>query len=154
MSKEKILIYEQSIGITIAELAEEIKHLVIIVAQDSSVKFRVKDPDTLRKKMLIKGTHDVFSIDDVYGIRILVKTVEESYRVLEKISQSFSGYLDHDFIKDPQMRIHEPHKGAMLRLLQFVAYKNGIPFEVQITTFAFHGVNESLHDGYHRRKYG
>lgn len=152
--QQNISLYQKRIGSSIDMLANEVRQIVGVIAKNPLVTFRVKDPETLRKKMLLKNTQDIFLIDDVYGIRILVESLNEAYEVLLKISQTFSGYLDHDFIKDPGVRIHEPHKGKLLRLLQFVAYRNGVPFEIQITTVYFNEENELLHEGYHRRKYG
>jgi len=150
---QNISLYQKRIGSSIDVLANEMRQIIDAIAKNPLITFRVKDPETLRKKMLLKNTQDIFLIDDVYGIRILVESVNEAYEVLLKVSQTFSGYLDHDFIKEPGVRIHEPYKGKLLRLLQFVAYRNGAPFEIQITTVAFNGVNELLHEGYHCRKY-
>ena len=145
----KIALYEDRIRIAIDKLAAEIQHIADTVAQNPYVAFRVKDPETLEKKMLLKKTEDVFSIDDIYGIRVIVESPEEAYSVLARISEAFPVYLDHDYIKEPKTNL----RGEMLRLLQFIAYRNGVPFEIQITTAAFHEVNEPLHAEYHRKKY-
>ncbi len=150
---QSLSLYQKRIGSSIDMLANEMQQIVGAIVKTPLITFRVKDPETLRKKMLLKNTQDIFSIDDVYGIRILVESVNEAYEVLLKVSQTFPGYLDHDFIKEPGVRIHEPHKGKLLRLLQFFAYRNGAPFEIQITTFSFNEENELLHEGYHHRKY-
>ncbi len=148
---DNVLLYQQQIGCNIKALAEEVQRIASAVVKNPLVTFRVKDPKTLRRKMELKGVSSVFSIDDVYGIRVIVKSVEEAYRVLTEVSRVSIGYLDHDYFKAP--RAVPSVNGKTLRLLQFVAYKNGVPFEIQITTIAFHEVNESLHDGYHRRRY-
>ena len=121
------------------------------VVKNPKIVFRMKDQETLRKKMLLKSVESVFSIDDVYGVRIIVESVIDVYLVLWKISEIFDGYLDHDYIEKP--KTSPSVNGKMLRLIQFVAYKNRVPFEVQITTVAFNEVNELLHEGYHCRKY-
>lgn len=150
---EHILLYQQHIGCTINTLAKEVQQIASAVAGNPLVIFRVKDPETLRKKMKLKGASSVFSIDDVYGIRVIIESVEEAYRVLAEVSRVFMGYIDHDYIEEPKIRLNEPHKGEAFRLLQFIAYKNGTSFEIQITTHVFHAVNELLHEEYHRRKY-
>ncbi len=132
-------------------LAEEVKSIVGAVVKNLFIISRIKDSEILRKKMCLKNTKNIFSIDDVYGIRILVESIDEAYAVLEKISQTFSGFLDHDYIKKPKEC--PSINGKVLRLLQFIAYKNGVSFEIQITTVSFNDVNELLHGEYHRRKY-
>lgn len=154
MTLKDISIYKQRINCGIDLLAGEIQRIASLVAENPIIKFRVKNLETLEKKMQLKKTLRIFLIDDVYGIRILVKSVDEAYAVLEKISREFPGFLDHDYIKEPKIRPDEPGLiGKKLRLIQFIAYKNGVPFEIQITTAAFHKMNESLHANYHRRKY-
>ena len=154
MTHKNISIYQQHIGSTINALAGEVRRTASTIAKNPLVTFRIKNPKTLKKKMLLKNTQSIFSINDIYGIRIIVESVDEAYGVLEKISQTFSGFLDHDYIKKPKTRPSEPGlKGKMLRLLQFIAHKNGVPFEIQITTAVFHKMNELLHKGYHCKKY-
>lgn len=99
-------------------------------------------------------THNVFRLNDVYGIRVLVESVAEAYIVLRAVEDTFHGYLEHDYIKKPKTRPDDPNlAGKMLRLLQYVAYRNATPFEIQITTHEFHTMNEPLHAAYHARKY-
>ena len=151
MKDKKTLAYQQRIGVTINALAEEIRCIVGTVVKTPLINFRIKDPETLQKKMQIEDTQSVFSINDVYGIRIIVESVEEGYQVLEKIEAVFDGYLDHDYFK--KVKPVPSINGKVLRLLQFVAYRNDVAFEIQITTTECHAVNESLHEGYHHRKY-
>lgn len=148
---ENISMYEERIGCPIDDLADEMLCLASIVVKNPKVAFRVKDPETLKKKMFLKGVKSVFSIDDVYGIRIIVRSVVDAYLVLWEISENLEGYLDHDYIEKP--KASPSIRGNVLRLLQFIAYKNGVPFEIQITTATFNEVNEMLHEGYHCRKY-
>jgi len=151
MVNEHILMYQQRIGITIGALAEEVRCVVSLVFSNPLVTFRVKDPEILAKKMQLKGVQSVFSIDDVYGIRIIVESVNDAYKVLDKISRVFPGHLDHDYLKD--QKPGPSVGGKVLRLLQFIAYRNEASFEIQITTVAFNEVNEQLHYGYYLRKY-
>ena len=148
---ENILKYQERIGITIDVLVEEIRQVVNTVVKNSTIYFRVKDPETLRQKMQIEKAQDVFSIDDVYGTRIVVESVEEAYAVLAKVSQVFTGYIDHDYFK--KIKPVPSVDGKVLRLIQFIAYRNGVGFEIQITTVLCHEVNEPLHQRYHNRKY-
>lgn len=154
MNQELITLYQKTIGCTIDELASEVLLLATTVSRDPKIYYRIKDSDVLEKKMTLKGVVSVFNIDDVYGLRILVSSVEESYAVTDVIIGAFVSFLDHDFIARPKTRPDKPHLvGKSLRLLQIVAYKNGVSFEVQVTTFEFNDENQSLHDEYHREKY-
>ncbi|MEI6296339.1 MAG: hypothetical protein WCO84_01660 [bacterium] len=150
-AKGIVKVYERRIGCSIGEVAAEICDLIKTTVKGATVVCRVKDPTTLVRKMKIKDVKDLFLIDDVYGVRILVATVESAYAVLGIIEKSFPGFLDHDYIKESKPC--PSVQGKVLRLLQFVAHKNDVPFEVQITTHEFHLVNEALHDNYHRKKY-
>ncbi|OHA82515.1 MAG: hypothetical protein A3B07_02745 [Candidatus Yonathbacteria bacterium RIFCSPLOWO2_01_FULL_43_27] len=152
MPTEDISLYRHHIGCDINTLVAEVYDLVKDVTKCPQVSSRVKDLETLRKKMVLKNTHDIFSIDDVYGIRIIVTSIDEVYAVLERISRVFEGFLDHDYFKNA--KACPSVDGKFLRLVQFVAYKNKVPFEVQVTTASCHETNESLHARYHRRKYG
>ncbi|MEK7564144.1 MAG: hypothetical protein AAB510_01065 [Patescibacteria group bacterium] len=152
---ETVALYEECIGCTIEELKDNIKNLLSTIPGIGNVdiSFRVKHPETLQKKIKMKEVQSIFSIDDVYGIRILVNSVNEVYKILEKISATFPGYVDHDYIKKPKIGTSGSNKDKKLQLIQFVAYKNEMPFEIQITTTTFHEENERLHAEYHSRKY-
>jgi len=104
--------------------------------------------------MILVKTESIIDIDDVYAFRILVSSANEAYLVLKALTKSFRGFLDHDYIANPKTRPDKPHlDGKSLKLLQFIAYKNNVPFEIQITTFEWNESNELLHDEYHREKY-
>ncbi|MCX6751563.1 MAG: hypothetical protein NT161_02225 [Candidatus Nomurabacteria bacterium] len=143
-----ILTYIKRIGCSVESLAETIQKLVVVCVNNSEIIYRVKDEETLRKKMYHKNTTDLFMIDDIYAIRILVDSVEEAYLVLKKISSAYVGYLDHDYIKTPKECISLLNKGKFFRQIQFIGYKNNVPFEIQITTHEFDSINKSLHEGY------
>ncbi len=154
MISENIPMYLHRIGCSIEALAEEIRLVVNTVVENPSIEWRIKNPETLRKKMDFKKTRNVFLIDDVYGIRIIVDSVNEAYLALGRITRTFSGFLDHDYIEKPKTRSDKPHlKGKKLQLLQFIAYKNGVSFEIQIATKSFQKQNELLHAAYHQEKY-
>ena len=154
MDQELIVLYQRAINCPIDALAREVLNLAERVSQNPRVSYRVKGSQELAKKMDLKKTESIFDIDDVYGMRILVFSVEEVYAVMTVIRKSFPSFLDHDYIATPKTRFDKPHLiGKCLRLLQVIAYRNAIPFEVQVTTFEFNNMNESLHDEYHREKY-
>lgn len=149
-----ILLYKERIGISIEALAEEIIKALQAVAPELVVSYRIKDPTTLQKKIVLKNAQNVFSIDDVYGFRVLVETEDQAYLVLREIEKFYSGYLDHNYLSHPKTRPDDPAlRGKKLRMLQYIACKNKVSFEVQITTFEYHEMNESLHATYHLRKY-
>jgi (p)ppGpp synthase/HD superfamily hydrolase len=148
----QIALFQSLIGCTIDEIGTDILSVVRKVVPKADILSRIKDPITLKKKMLLKKTETVTDIRDVYAYRILVRTDAEAYRILEIIGATFDGYLKNDFIKKPkQLFDGDP---IMMRMLQYVAKKNSVYFEIQITTREYHEMNESCHDNYHRRKYG
>jgi len=150
-----LLAYREAIGCSIEYLADNILRRVQSVSENPVVLCRVKDTAAVIKKMELKGARSLFELEDIYGIRVLVSQIQEVYAALEVMSEAFPGYLDHDYIKTPKTRPDKPAlKGKSLRLLQFIAYKDGIPFEIQITTHEYHRNNEALHRQYHAEKYG
>ncbi len=153
MSQENIYLYQEAIKCSIETLTKTIEEaLRSLTSIDFCILRRVKNPETLRKKMCLKKADSVFKIEDVYGFRILTSTTDEVYVVSELITKLFDNYVDHDYIKTPKILPEQTHLES-LRLLQIVAYKNEIPFEIQITTFEYHEINESLHERYHQKKY-
>lgn len=143
--------YAKRIGCSSKSLASEISSLVEGVSENLLVTYRVKSEETLRKKMKLKGVCSISSIDDVYGFRVLVATEEEAYKVLHLVREHFQGFIDHDYIAVPKKKLSRP--GKELRLIQYIAKRNGVTFEIQITTHLYNEANELLHEEYHRRKY-
>lgn len=155
MTQTLISLYEASIGLSIEKLSKELLSIAREVTVNAEIRYRVKDVQVLAKKMVLKEVESVLKIHDVYGFRILVPSVGESCAVLELVTKTLPSFLDHDYIAKPKTRVDKPHLlGKSLRLIQVVAFRNGIPFEVQITTFEFNESNEALHAEYHREKYG
>lgn len=153
-AKNPHTLYRNRIQCSINILANEIRAIAEKISHNPQVTPRVKNIEALRKKMRFYKTHNVSRINDVYGIRVLVASVSEVYAILERITKAFHGYLEHDYIANPKTRPNDPAlEGKVLRLLQFIAYRNGVPFEIQITTYEFHAMNELLHEAYHKRKY-
>lgn len=153
MKDKNISTYQQRIGITIDALAEKVRCVVNIAVEKAKITYRVKDPETLRRKILFKRKKGVFSIHDVYGLRVITESVEDAYLVSNKIRESFPAQLVEDFIAYPQALSDPGFEGKTLRRLRLVAYENGVPFEIQITTNDFHEVNESHHEAYRQRRY-
>ena len=154
MISPDILLYEQNIGCPITALVENMYVIVRDVTNNPEIIWRIKDSTNLDKKMRFKNVTNVLFINDVYGIRILVDTPEEIYAVLKRIQGSFVGCIDHDYVKNPKTRNDKPcFVGKSLRLIQFIAYKNDVPFEIQITTKEWNELHEALHEEYHRDKY-
>ncbi len=148
-------IYEERIGCSIVELTKHIAGLASKVVNNSICSFRVKDESSLKKKLLLKKTKDIFLLKDVYGIRILVDEVEDVHKVLNFLSGKISGYVKNDYIVSPKTRDEVINlKGKKIRFIQYIATKNGVFYEIQITTKEFHRLNEELHEGYKKYKYG
>lgn len=151
MKKDLILDYKNAIGLDIDLLAKDISSIIKIKHE---IIFRVKSIQSLINKMELKGVSNPLLIKDIYGIKIIVDSTKEIYSILSAIQLNFTGCVEHDYIRKPKMcRYDEQHKGKFLRLIKYTAYKNKIPFEIQITTREFEVINELLHDGHHKIKY-
>ena len=149
-----LVLYENKICCKIELLGSEIKTLAENVSHKPIVIYRVKHPETLLKKKRLKVADDVFLIHDIYGIRVIVRTTEEAYAVLGEVKKLYPGFIDHDYIQKPKVRADKPElEGKSLRMLQYIGYRNDVPFEIQITTTEFNEINESFHEQYHNEKY-
>jgi len=153
MQDENIAVYQQRIGCTIEVLADKVRGVVNVVVERAKVICRVKDPETLRKKIFLKKVNDVFSIHDVYGLRVIVESVNDAYLILNKIRELFPARLADDFIAHPKVLSDPGFEGKEFKCLRVIAYENDVPFEIQITTSAFHEVNESHHKVYNQKRY-
>ncbi|MCK5060108.1 MAG: hypothetical protein KAR00_03150 [Candidatus Pacebacteria bacterium] len=153
MLDRNIAVYQMRVGCTIKTLAEKVKYAMSADIKRAKVVYRVKNPETLRKKIQLKKGKNIFSVDDVYGIRIIVESVKDAYTALKSIRRQFPGYLADDFIAKPKIWSDPGFKGQKLRLLRFVAYENNVSFEIQIATNAFYEVNESHHQVHHKKRY-
>ena len=146
--------YQNAIGCTIDDLVETLQSILSKDIPGVLINTRVKSSKGIDRKMKKKGTSNIFALKDVYGIRIITDTVDSAYMTYRKIIYVFPGFLKHDYIAHPKTRRGIPKlQGKKVRFLQYVAYKNGVPFEIQITTKEFHKENEILHNGYIQRKY-
>src|SRR3989338_5310596 len=154
MGQELILLYRKLIGCSIEFIADEIATTVKpVLSQSPTISYRIKSQDTLAKKM-IKKKYFFFIVGFFFFCVFFFSSANEAYLVLKALTKSFRGFLDHDYIANPKTRPDKPHlDGKSLKLLQFIAYKNNVPFEIQITTFEWNESNELLHDEYHREKY-
>ncbi len=150
MQTDYISQYENQIGISIEVLVENIRSIINNTIP-YQMTWRIKNINTIQKKIALKNGTDVFALDDVYGVRILVPSIDEAYSLLQKILNVIPGHVDHDFLVKPKISSKKP--GARLRLLQSIHYINNVPFEIQITTTDFHKENESHHEEYHKNKY-
>ncbi|MES3032150.1 MAG: hypothetical protein V4699_02835 [Patescibacteria group bacterium] len=146
---KQISLYQARIGIDINPLAEEIRIITSKVVSDSIIMSRIKHPLILKKKMQLFNVTDIFLIDDVYGIRVIVDKVEQAYEVLNEISQVLCGDIILDYFKEPK----KVSGKTTIQFLKFVAFINNTAFEIQITTKGRHKINEVQHKEYHDIKY-
>jgi (p)ppGpp synthase/HD superfamily hydrolase len=149
---DHISLYRERIGCSIQELAAGLERKVRSLVSDVVCLYRIKNPATLSKKLALKQSKDIASIDDIYGLRLIVGSADEIYSALQLVMSEYPGYLDHDYVARPKKRPDRP--GKELRLVQYIARKNDVTFEVQITTAEWNKINEELHLEYHKRQYG
>ena len=58
------------------------KKILDEIGIESKVDFRIKSPYSVYKKLERKGFHNVSDLYDIYGLRIVLDTVSDCYRVL------------------------------------------------------------------------
>ena len=145
-------LYQSLIGCTIDEIGISIETLIVKIVPKGKVFWRVKDSKTLQRKMVLNNKTSIETIKDIYAYRIIVNTDQEVYMILDVISLAFKGKLKKDYIKQPKRLYSEDP--IILRLVQYIAERNSVFFEIQITTWQYHNMNESCHGNYHLRKYG
>ncbi|PIP87354.1 hypothetical protein COW81_00745 [Candidatus Campbellbacteria bacterium CG22_combo_CG10-13_8_21_14_all_36_13] len=146
-----ISLYIARIGCTLDSIVQIVSSVLCIKFDDIHIDSRVKDQESLTKKMLLKGVHDIFSIRDIYALRILLNSVEEVYLVSEILLGLFDrAYIANDFVAHPKSTVN----GQVFRCIRIIAYINDVPFELQITTKDFHTMNESSHVIYKKERYG
>ena len=153
MASIEISLYQEKINCSIEQLTQKIRTL-INPALDAEIFYRVKNEKTLKQKIVLKKAPDVFSIHDVYAIRIIVNRKIDAYTIFENLKKQLRTYSLSDFIKNPIKFLDPGFEGKSFKCLRIVAYENDAPFEIQITTKKFHKVNEAQHEVFHLRVYG
>lgn len=154
MSDQFLDEYIEKIKCNAEDLAEELLRIAKKISKKAEIIYRIKDPQKIRRKLKLKKASSVFKLDDVFGFRILVPTIEEIRLVKIMIVSKYKSKLDHDYISEPKVRPEKTQlAGKKLRLMQIISYKNSVPFEIQITTPEFDIENESVHEQYSREKY-
>ncbi len=144
--------FQAKIGLSIDVLASDIASSIKDLSLEVEIQCRVKQEETIVKKLILKKSESVFDVKDVYGIRIITKNVDGVYAIVEQIVTKLPSYLKRDLIKNPYYLGTD--KNICLRMCQIIGIRNNCNYEVQVTTQAFHAMNESQHEQYHRRKYG
>ncbi len=99
---------------------------------DAELSARLKEPDSVRLKMLRKGT-GIGAIHDVCGVRVLVDDDETCYAVLDLIHERWPHIPEEldDYIRHPKANGYRS-------LHTTVILSNGRTVEVQIRTHAHH----------------
>ena len=119
----------------IAEATESIKNLLDLEwIHDYSIDYRIKSLYSIYKKMKKKGLESPASLYDIFGIRITVDTVEECYRILWLVHNTWSPLPNRfkDYIALPKTNWYKALHTTVLGLL----HKNEKqPAEIQIKTY-------------------
>lgn len=92
-----------------------------------SVKSRIKEPESLIRKMEMKGKA-LEEITDIIGIRIICHFIDDIYDILAELKQYLVIKEEKDYIATP--------KENGYRSYHLVADMNGIPVEIQLRTMA------------------
>lgn len=128
---------------TINDVFEFLKDVVREHVPYAYLSYRVKKPYSLYLKYYykFKETMDVAEglerVNDIVGVRIITKTVEECYRIESVLNKVFEGLAEYrdDYIASPRK------SGYQSLHLQYKLSAN-FAFEVQIRTRDMHEINE------------
>lgn len=142
------------------KLTSKAKEILSEALEEEKVEFlsitdRVKEKDSLAKKIDKKNYSDINDITDVVGLRIITYVESEIPKIEKIIHDCFGVHLDDSIDKSKSLKTNE----VGYRSVHFVCdlgedrksqpeYKKicGIPFEIQVRTVLQHGWAEIEHD--------
>ena len=147
---------QESIETQRKQLVSNVLNKIDNKLRENSIKatifWRIKSPGSIKLKMLIRNL-TLDQLNDIIGIRILVKTVQECYTVLNITHQLFSYDQDQfkDYIQTPKKSSYQ----SLHTILKGNKNDQGNKFinniEVQIRTFEMHSnaeYGEAAHTAY------
>ncbi|HLD23069.1 MAG TPA: hypothetical protein VJA83_03940 [Sulfuricurvum sp.] len=142
------------------KLSSKAKAILTEALEEEKIEFlsitgRVKEKDSLAKKIDKKSYSDISDITDVIGLRVITYVESEIPKIEKIIHDCFSIHLDDSMDKGKSLKTNE----FGYRSVHFVCdlgddrksqpeYKKicGIPFEIQVRTVLQHGWAEIEHD--------
>ncbi len=116
---------------------DEMKSLLNSIGVNGEVSFRIKSIYSIYRKMNKKDFDNINDLYDIYGIRVLVDTVADCYKVLWEIHAKWNPlpYRFKDYIALPKPNWYRSlHTTVIGFLKKFVKQ----PTEIQIRTFEMH----------------
>ena len=115
----------------------EMKRILDDLWVDSEVDFRIKSPYSIHKKLARKGFENVNDLYDIYGIRIIVPTITDCYKVLGEIHSRWHTlpYRFKDYIALPKPN---GYRSLHTTIIGFLKRFTTQPTELQIRTRDMH----------------
>lgn len=142
------------------KLSSKAKTILTEALEEDKIEFlsitdRIKEKDSLAKKIDKKSYSDISDITDVIGLRVITYVESEIPKIEKIIHDCFSVHLDDSIDKGKSLKTNE----VGYRSVHFVCdlgedrkfqpeYKKicDIPFEIQVRTVLQHGWAEIEHD--------
>ncbi|MEK7136783.1 MAG: TGS domain-containing protein, partial [Patescibacteria group bacterium] len=118
-----------------SESARALKRTLLKEGRRAEIIGREKHPYSIFRKMQQKGTSKITDLHDLFGLRILVDSVEDCYQVLGFIHRIYRPILHHmkDYIAFPKPN---GYRSLHTTILGLNARDASLPVEIQIRTHA------------------
>lgn len=110
----------------------------IIGSSNVEILSRVKEKQSALDKMKVRHFVSANQISDFVGYMIITDTVEDVYKIKNRIENNLGNCLEEDYIKNPKNGYKSIH-------LNYLVEKN-IPLEIQIKTKQMKAAQDIVHD--------
>lgn len=110
----------------------------IIGSSNVEILSRVKEKQSALDKMKVRHFVSANQISDFVGYMIITDTVEDVYKIKNKIENDLGNCLEEDYIKNPKNGYKSIH-------LNYLVEKD-IPLEIQIKTKQMKAAQDIVHD--------
>lgn len=117
----------------------------IIGSSNVEILSRVKEKQSALDKMKVRHFVSANQISDFVGYMIITDTVEDVYKIKNKIENDLGNCLEEDYIKNPKNGYKSIH-------LNYLVEKD-IPLEIQIKTKQMKAAQDIVHDIVHDKIY-
>lgn len=117
---------------------EELIRMLSGITKDYRISSRIKEIDSTYHKMLARNYSTLSQINDLAGIAIEAKTLEEVYKIKDMIVQRYAPLSIEDYIRSPKLSGYESiHLDVAI---------GDFNIEIQIKTYGMRKAQELTHE--------